>query len=275
MSAVHTLDNEVRVTRILEVKTETPTVKTFTFKDSCCAKAKPGQFLMLWIPGVDEIPLSILDVTDSSQISVAIKRVGIATSEAHAKKPGQLIGIRGPFGNNFSPGHGRVLMVGGGTGIAPLWFLARKSWDRLTRLMFVEGAKTQSELLLYEQIQKAFRGKKLELSATTEDGSCGVKGLCTEPLDQILNDERFDIVYACGPEIMIRKVFDMAVRKDLKFEASLERMMRCAMGLCGSCILGQYLVCRDGPVFTRQQLESVSDEFGYSRRDSDGHEIHV
>jgi len=127
LSAWLTKTNKLRTTSILNIKTESPTVKTFTFKDKLCAKATPGQFLMLWIPGVDEIPLSIFDVNEKEgTVSVAVKRVGEATKTLHSKKVGEIIGVRGPFGNSFSLGHSRILIVGGGIGIAPLLFLAKK-----------------------------------------------------------------------------------------------------------------------------------------------------
>ncbi|MCK4474712.1 hypothetical protein KAU30_02620, partial [Candidatus Bathyarchaeota archaeon] len=126
MSAYHIAANRLRTTQILSVKDESSTVKTFTFKDRLCAKAKPGQFLMLWIPSVDEIPLSILDTEENGMVSVAVKKVGEATEALHNKKVGSVIGVRGPFGNSFTLKEGRVLMVGGGTGLVPLLFLAKK-----------------------------------------------------------------------------------------------------------------------------------------------------
>lgn len=113
MSVYHIAANRLRATPILTVKTESPTVKTFTFKDAQCAKAQPGQFVMLWIPGVDEIPLSILDVDEDGLVSVAVKSVGEATQALHEAKAGHFIGVRGPFGNSFAMVKGRVLMVAG------------------------------------------------------------------------------------------------------------------------------------------------------------------
>ena len=77
----------------------------------------------------------------------------------------------------------------------------------------------------------------------------------------------------CGPEPMIKKVFEIAEKYEVSFEASLERLMRCAIGLCGSCAIGKYRVCRDGPIFTSKQLREVEAEFGTSKRDFDGKRI--
>jgi len=271
LSAYRIATNQLRTTRILSVKTESPTVKTFTFKDKVCARAKPGQFLMLWIPGVDEIPLSVLDANEDGAVSVAVKKVGEATQALQNKKVGEIIGLRGPFGNSFTLKRGRILMVGGGTGIAPLLFLTKKLASKAPRLVFVIGAKTKEELLFIDKLEEV--RSKGNLVATTEDGSYGVKCLATTPLESLLAKERFDMIYTCGPEQMMRKVLDLTEKHEIALEASLERLMRCAIGLCGSCVVGKYRVCRDGPVFTASQLKEVKSEFGILKRNFDGRKI--
>ena len=271
MSVYRIAANQLRTTRILNVKTESPTVKTFTFKDKVCARAKPGQFLMLWIPSVDEVPLSILDAKEDGAVSVAVKKVGEATKALHNRKTGEIIGIRGPFGNSFTLKEGKILMVGGGTGTAPLLFLSRKLASKAAKLVFVIGAKTKKELLFIDKLEEAC-GKD-NLIAATEDGSYGVKCLATTPLESLLAKEKFDMIYTCGPEQMMRKVLDLAEKYDIALEACLERLMRCAIGLCGSCVVGKYRVCKDGPVFTSSQLKEAKSEFGVSKRDFDGKRI--
>jgi dihydroorotate dehydrogenase electron transfer subunit len=142
LSAYHIAANELRTTRLVGVETESPTVKRFKFKDAQCTKAQPGQFMMLWIPGVDEIPLSILDVDEDGFVSVAVKNVGEATKALHTRKVGDIIGVRGPFGNSFLMVKGRVLVVAGGTGAIPLSFLAKRLIPRMATGVFVLGAKT-------------------------------------------------------------------------------------------------------------------------------------
>jgi dihydroorotate dehydrogenase electron transfer subunit len=273
LSAYHTADNRLRITPILRAETESFTVKTFTFLDKHCAAARPGQFLMLWIPGVDEIPLSILDAGDDGTIAVAVKKVGEATKALHNMKVGESIGIRGPFGNWFTLRHGRILMVAGGTGIAPLIFLARKLRAKRVELLFVLGAKSKDELLFIGRLEQLCSPRNVV--ATTEDGSYGLKCLATEPLEELMMKQKFDMVYACGPEQMLKRVFDLADKHGVRMEASLERIMRCAVGLCGSCVIGSYRVCSDGPVFAKEILRQVKDEFGVSKRDFDGRKIPV
>jgi dihydroorotate dehydrogenase electron transfer subunit len=109
--------------------------------------------------------------------------------------------------------------------------------------------------------------------SATEDGSYGIKCLATKPLESLLAKEKFDMIYTCGPEPMMVKTFVLAEKRGIALEASLERLMRCAIGLCGSCVVGKYRVCRDGPVFTSNQLREVKKEFGISKRDFYGKRI--
>lgn len=273
LSVYHIASSKLRTARILTVRIESPRVKTFTFKDKECVKALPGQFLMLWIPGVDEIPMSVLDVTEDNTVSIVVKKVGEATEALHKMREGDVIGIRGPFGNSFTFKKGKVLLVGGGTGITPLHFLVRKWASEVARLVFVIGAKTREDLLFVDKLEKLC-GKD-NLIATTEDGSYGIKCLATAPLNNLLSRERFDMVYACGPERMMLEVLNLTEKYGVAFEASLERLMRCAIGLCGSCVIGKYRVCIDGPVFTGEQLREVKGEFGVSKLDCTGTKIPI
>jgi dihydroorotate dehydrogenase electron transfer subunit len=268
LSAYLTGANTLRTTQIVRVLTESPSVKTYTFIDKLCAKAKPGQFLMLWIPGIDEIPLSILDATKEGLISVSVKAVGDATRHLHTMQAGATIGVRGPFGSSFTESRGRVLLVGGGTGTAPLLFLAKTLQAKTEKLSFVVGAKTKNELLFVDQLNKVCNEKTL--TTTTDDGTYGLQCMVTEPLAAMLNKEKYDMIYTCGPEVMMKKVFQLTEARKLPLEASLERLMRCGIGLCGSCTIGKYRVCRDGPVFTAAQLCEVKDEFGISKLGFDG-----
>ncbi|MFW6111157.1 MAG: dihydroorotate dehydrogenase electron transfer subunit [Thermoproteota archaeon] len=269
----HIEANKLRTMPIQNIKNESSTVKTFTFKDHLNAKAEPGQFLMLWIPGVDEIPLSILDTDKGDMVSVAVKKVGEATEALHHKEIGDLVGVRGPFGNNFTLQKWRVLTVSGGTGTIPIHFLLKKLASKATKITSVIGAERKEELLFIEEIEKRLSKTSMRLKVTTEDGSYGEKGLATDTLDPLLAREEFDMIYTCGPEPMLRKVFDWAEKKGIPLEASLERLMRCAVGLCGSCIVGRYRVCQDGPVFNSEQLRKISDEFGVSKLGWNGRKI--
>jgi len=267
-----TANNRIRTTEIVQIRAESPTVKTFVLADRASAKAKPGQFVMLWIPGIDEIPFSILDVSNGL-VSVSVKEVGDATRHMHTLEAGATIGLRGPFGTSFTESRGRVLLVGGGTGTAPLVFLAKQLSAKTERLSFVEGAKTKDELLFVRELRGVCNEKSL--ITTTEDGTAGLQCLVTEPLANLLDKEHFDMIYTCGPEVMVKKIFELTEQHKLPLEASLERLMRCGIGLCGSCVIGKYRVCRDGPVFTAAQLREVKDELGISKLGFDGSRVPV
>jgi len=272
LSTSLTAVNTIRTSEIVQIRTESPSVKTYTFIDKLCSKAKPGQFLMLWIPGIDEIPLSIMDVSNGL-VSVSVKQIGDATRHLHNMAAGATIGIRGPFGNSFTESRGKVLLICGGTGTAPLLFLAKQLSAKTERLSFVEGAKTKDELLFVRELSGICKEKNL--ITTTDDGTFGLQCLVTEPLAKLLDREKFDMIYTCGPEVMVKKIFELTEQLKLPLEASLERLMRCGIGLCGSCMIGKYRVCKDGPVFNAAQLREVKDELGISKIGFDGSRIPV
>ena len=113
------------------------------------------------------------------------------------------------------------------------------------------------------------------LITTTEDGTAGLQCLVTQPLADLLAKEKFDMIYTCGPEIMVKKIFELTEKNKLPLEASLERLMRCGIGLCGSCMIGKYRVCRDGPVFNAAQLREMQEELGISKLGFDGSSIPI
>jgi len=270
LSAYPTAANQLRTVRIVSTRGETPTIKSFTFREKLAAKALPGQFLMIWIPSVDEVPMSLstIDSKDSA-VGITVEKVGKATSALHRMKVGDIIGMRGPFGNGYNLTKARnVMIIGGGTGLASLAPLTEQiAQQKGCKVTFLHGAKTCSELLFLERMKTVLDKMNHRILVTTEDGSYGTKGMVTEPAEQLLAKEKFDTIYACGPELMMYKVFLLAERFRVPLQASLERLMRCAIGLCGTCVIGKYRVCRDGPIFSEAQLREVKDEFGHFRRD--------
>ena len=264
--------NMLRITKISEAERASPTVKTFTFQDKLCSEATPGQFAMVWIPGVDEVPMSLSTIGPGGRASITVADVGEATHTLHQKRAGEILGIRGPYGNGFTPANGNALIVGGGTGLVPLAPLSEELPTLHGGLTFVAGAKTQRELLFLDRIMTSLSRSNGKVFATTEDGSYGIKGLATEVAEQLLEKERFDMIYTCGPEEMMYKVFVLAEKHKTPIQASLERLMRCAIGICGSCVIGGFRVCKDGPVFSGTHLRAVQEEFGRFMRTRAGKE---
>ena len=275
MSGYPIENNFLRTVKIEKTVKESPSVKSFFFNDKLCTQGKPGQFVMVWLPRFDEIPMSISSANSNGLASITAANVGEATRLLHQKEEDNIIGVRGPFGNSFQLVKGKVLLVGGGTGVAPLVFLAEKLVKEKIKMTFLLGAKTKDELLFLPKIHNMLSKTQSKIATSTEDGSFGHKGVVTELAEEILKKERFDTIYTCGKEQMLFKIFELSKKHKTNLQASLERLMRCAIGLCGSCTLGKYRVCIDGPVFTDRQLREVEGEFGCFRRDFDGRKIPV
>ncbi len=224
---------------------------------------------MVWIPGVDEVPMSLSSTNSGGFSSITVAEVGEATEALHQRKVGDLLGIRGPYGNSFALASGKVMIVGGGTGLTPLVPLVDSLLKLPAEISFLIGAKTQDELFFLENIEKAVS----KVNVATDDGSHGLKGLVTDLAEQILKKERFNMIYACGPEKMMLKMFLLAEEYNTAFQASLERYIRCGIGICGSCCIGEYRICKDGPVFSGHQLRKVKNEFGLFKREADGNKV--
>jgi dihydroorotate dehydrogenase electron transfer subunit len=269
-----TAANRLRTVEIQSTEQETPEVKSFIFKDNLCSEARPGQFVMVWIPDVDEVPMSLSGITPEA-CSISVKKVGEATKALHQRKTGDLIGIRGPFGNGFRLIGGKALVVGGGTGTTALMPLVMNLAGKNVRVVFLVGAKTKNELLFMDKTHALFSKIEGRFEVTTEDGSHGSKGVVTKSAEKYLASEKFDMIYTCGPESMMHGMFLLASRFHTSLQASLERLMRCAIGICGTCVIGKYRVCRDGPVFTDEQLSEVREEFGHFARTFDGRRIRL
>lgn len=265
--------NRMRITEIVETKKENPDVKTITFMDKLCGNAEPGQFVMVWVPGVDEVPMSVSSINVDGLTSITVHGVGNASWALNKKEKGDQIGVRGPFGNGFTPVEGNVMVVGGGTGLAPLMPLTEKLVKVADKVTLLCGAKCQDSLLFLDRVDKILSEQDAEAVVTTDDGSYGIECLVTEQVKQKLQQEKFDMIYTCGPEPMMHSMFLLAEQHNVPLQASLERLMRCAIGLCGSCQIGKLRVCKDGPVLTSEQLRTVKEEFGKFRLDMTGKRI--
>ena len=264
-----------RVAHILRVVDETPNVKSLSFKDKLAAAAMPGQFGMIWAPGVDETPMSLLPSSNGDIVTITVKDRGEGTKALLRKRTGDVIGIRGPYGKGFTyAAEKTALMIAGGTGAIPLIALLRTRAPRGVRCSFVLGAKTSRELLFLEEIRRLSTETGGVFSMTTDDGSAGTKGLATDEAARLLRVKSFDRVYTCGPETMMRKVMDLAGEAQAPMEAGLERIFKCGSGICGSCCIGPYLVCKDGPVFNNVILKELP-EFGKSSRDASGRPVAI
>jgi dihydroorotate dehydrogenase electron transfer subunit len=248
--------------KILEVRKETPSVNTLVLDKMVAPRF--GQFFMVWIPGVGEKPYACSKCRTDMEITV--KHVGPFSEKFQKLKIGDLVGIRGPYGEgHFAPKGRKQCFIAGGLGIVPLINMIehlKKPKDATVIL----GAKNKEELIFVDRIKKT--GAKLFI--VTDDGSAGEKAFPHEVFEELVEREGFDSAYCCGPEVMMKAVLDIALRERIPAQFSLERFMKCGIGICGSCALDPsgLLVCKDGPVFDSDALKD--SEFGKYGRDASG-----
>ncbi len=237
--------------KITDIKIENGITKTFVLAGSLIAE--PGQFVMVWLPGIDERPFSL---ADTQPLSLTIAAVGCFSQAIHQLKIGDWLWVRGPLGKGYrlpAPVHKnglpqRTWLIGGGYGVAPLHFLAKQLLADGHEVSVIIGARDAANLLLVE----AFKNLGVSLWLATEDGSVGQLGRVTEIMVSLLSNSanKPDLVYACGPTGMLVAVADLCQAHQILFQLSWEARMRCGLGLCGSCEVGNgWLTCLDGPVF--------------------------
>lgn len=256
-----------RMARIVDIQRETPLVKTFVFDTDI--DAQPGQFIMLWLPGVDEKPMSIAGMRP---LTISAAKVGPATTALHALNVGDWVGWRGPFGKPYQLERERhALMVAGGYGSAPLFALAKNALANGMDVTVAIGARIADELLYAER----FAEIGVDLLLSTNDGSRGTRGFVTDAIAKhsALRDGECT-VYACGPEPMLVALHKLCRRRDWHGQLSVERYMKCGFGICGQCALDEMLVCVDGPVMTLEQLEGKQD-FGHWHRGQTGRKFEI
>ncbi len=253
---------------IIEVVQETPLIKTLEIP-SPQVTATPGQFFMVWVPGVDEIPMSY-SLQHSGNLSLSILPVGDATRKLCSLCSGDWIGIRGPFGTSFDLTCKKPLIIGGGVGMAPLRPLVYTLLTPETEVTLLIAARTKDELVFHKEFSRT-SSSQFTLETATDDGSSGFKGLATEAAKQMMEEQEFDMIYTCGPELMMAGLYQLAQEFGIPFQASLERFMKCGCGICGTCALDPTgdLVCKEGPIFTGKQLSKFTD-FGKFHRDAVG-----
>ena len=223
--------------------------KTFTlfFKEGI--KSKPGQFIMLWLPDVDEKPFSL-----SGKNSVTVEIKGKYTKALAKLKKGDRLFYRGPFGKPYSVNKANkngidACIIAGGLGYASITTLA----DALPDADIIYGARSKKELIFSGR----YPAKRLNIC--TDDGSFGFHGFVTQKLGELLKKKKYAVVYTCGPEMMMKTVLDICNKNKIYCECSLERFMYCGLGLCSSCTCSGKLVCKDGPVFNNKELAKMKD----------------
>lgn len=252
---------------VVGIRHDSPDVVTLDLAPPEPFEFLPGQFNMLYQPGIGEVPISISgDPADHRHVLHTIRDVGPVTSALCALRPGDQVGVRGPYGTSWpvaaSEG-GDLVIVAGGIGLPPLrpaLYQALSRRDHYGRVVLLYGARTPGDLLFTDELG-AWRARfdmhvSVTVDAADPDWRSNV-GVVPDLLRRAPFDPGATTAFVVGPEIMIRFTVRALVEAgvtDDRIYLSLERNMQCAVGMCGHCQLGPHLVCRDGPVFSHQKV---------------------
>lgn len=226
--------------------------------------AEPGQFVTVWLPGVDEKPFALSGRT-AQALEITVKAVGPFTRRLLEARPGDRVGLRGPFGRGFSLTGGAVL-VGGGIGNAPLRFLAQRLDETGRPFTWLAGARRAADLPFLADLRRDPR-----VRIFTDDGSAGTRGPVTVGLPAAMGRGTAGVVCGAGPEPMLLALREAARGSGWRVELSFERYMKCGIGLCGQCCLdGSGLrLCVEGPVLDEEAMHGVT-EWGMPHRGPSG-----
>ena len=263
---------------VTDIRQETPDVKTFRVEAPGGGKLfehKPGQCAMLSVPGVSEAMISITSSpTNTKYMEFSVKKCGCLTEWLHAMEVGQMITVRGPYGRNF-PVYDELLgkdllFVAGGIGLAPLRSVinyVRDNRDKFGTVDIVYGSRSKSDLVDYNEIVTEWmntEGFNVHLTIDNpQDDWDGHVGFVPNYVKE-LNPDLKKTVLMCGPPIMIK--FTLAGLMDLGFKkeqvyTTMELRMKCGIGKCGRCNIGNKYVCKDGPVFRFDDLYEIPNEY--------------
>jgi len=238
---------------IQEVISEAPFVRTFRLDRDL--DPAPGQYAMVWIRGVDEIPMSF-----SGSHTITVQSVGEATQALFQLGPGDSLGLRGPLGNGFILRGEKILLIGGGVGTAPLAYLGEQARSQGLEVTSLIGFRCNEDLIFKSRFEALG-----DTRITTDDGSACIHGRVAVGLAD-LNLNEYDQIYLCGPEMMMWDIITRTREHAGKTQACINRYFKCAAGICGSCCLdpGGLRVCVEGPVIMADRL--LDSEFGRYRR---------
>ena len=256
-----------RMLPVLATRRETEDTFTVELDPGDRLAFAPGQFMMLYAFGTGEAAISIAgDPADAGRLVHTVRALGPTTQAICAVQPGEVVGVRGPFGRPWPVAGaegGDVVIVAGGIGLAPLrpallWILSRR--ERYARVTLLYGGRSPEQLLYRDELAVWRERDDLDVTVTVDVARSDWRGR-VGVVPALVAAARFDpactVAMVCGPEIMMRAtasaLMDRGVHAE-RIHLSLERNMQCAFGRCGHCQLGPTLICRDGPVFPYAQI---------------------
>jgi len=259
--------------RILKVRRETGDVFTIETQPQAGESDfpfTPGQFNMVYVFGVGEVPLSISgDPARTKTLTHTVRGVGWVTRALQGMKKGDMIGVRGPFGNPWpmevAPGND-VMVIAGGVGLAPVrpviyQLLAER--EKYGKISVLYGARSPDDILYGKELEK-WRGRfdlEVEVSVdSAQRGWMGNVGVVTQLIPKVISDPENTLAMICGPEIMMRFTITELQKQgmsDTSIYLTMERNMKCAIGFCGHCQFGPQFICKDGPVFRYDRIRNI------------------
>ncbi|MFH0926527.1 MAG: FAD/NAD(P)-binding protein [bacterium] len=274
------LPKQVKINKITD-ETEAKDIKTFDLvffqekdREEFAAKHIPGQFAELSLLGAGEIPIGIASSpTEAESIKFTIKKAGTVTTDLHNSEAGRFMGVRGPLGNGFPLEYMKgknIVVVGGGFAFTTLraWTVYALNHRELYKdITIIYGARTPGDLIYKQELADWEKRSDLNLNVTVDRGDQtwkGRQGFVPAVTKEVAPSSEDAVAIVCGPPIMIK--FTIPVLFDLGFKPeniinSLEMRMKCGVGKCGRCNIGNKFVCKDGPVFTYKELQEMPQEY--------------
>ena len=262
---------------VREVAKETPDTFSLRLEPEAGANGRsfqPGQFSMLWVFGIGELPISISgDPALHDRLVYTVRSVGQATHSLVNQRVGDSVGVRGPFGASWpiEAARGRdVIVVAGGIGLAPLRpviYQVLQNRKDYGRLVILYGGRSPRDLLYRKELATWARHRENQVLVTVDYGGLswrGHVGVVTTLFKYARLEPARSIAMVCGPEIMMRFVMRELITQGLSRDdiyLSMERNMKCAVGLCGHCQYGPYFICKDGPIFRYEQMRPLLEKY--------------
>lgn len=263
------------------VETEDKQLKSFLFEFMNAADAEafqytPGQFAELSVSGYGEIPIGIASSpTEGKDLLFTVNKVGVVSSRLHDMKTGDVMGVRGPLGNSYplKEAEGKnIVIVAGGFAVTTLrstmiWLLDPANRSKYGEITFIYGARTPGMLLYTEEWKSWQASGQANVHVTVDreaEGWSGLVGFVPTVTGDVAPKPDNSIALICGPPVMIKftqPVFDKMGWKPEQIVMSLENRMKCGIGICGRCNVGPHYVCKDGPVFTKAELDTLPREY--------------
>lgn len=274
------MPSPVRIKNI-EIATEDRTVRTFELEflnsqDAANFKYLPGQFAELSVHGYGESPIGMASSpTEGDTLLFTVSLAGVVTTQLHNMREGEIIGVRGPLGNSYPLEYMQgknVVILAGGYAVTTLratmvWLLPPDNWDKFKDITFIYGSRTPGMLLYKDTLEEWNKRSDVNTYITIDkhvEGWDKYVGFVPQIAEEVSPSPENSVALVCGPPVMIKftqPVLDKCGWQSDQIIMSLENRMKCGLDICGRCNVGPYYVCKDGPVFSKAQLDELPREY--------------